>query len=104
MLFGSGGGGGAVVGTYTGDGGTTRTIEFSIEPAVVIIYDTDSSSYGNAYIFMVNSNGYGVILKNNQSVRSYKGTILGNQLQLTIQNTILNVSGKTYCYIAIPKA
>ena len=98
------GGGGAVVGMYTGDGASSKTIEFNIEPAVVIIYDASSSSFGNAYIFMINSNGYGLRLNNNQQVRSYRGTILGNQLTLIIENTLLNVNGYTYHYIAIPKA
>lgn len=32
------GGGGAVTGTYTGDGATTKTLTFDFEPALVIIH------------------------------------------------------------------
>ena len=102
VMAAAGGSGGAVIGTYTGNGKKTRTIEFNIEPAIVFIHSTDSSAYGNMYIYIANSNGYGVQLSNNTSTHSSQGTINGKTLTITDYSP--NTNGETYTYIAIPKA
>ena len=110
VMAAAGGGGGAVVGTYTGDGNATRTFTFdSIEPALVIIFAPES---GRAMAINAGTHtwcdaeSFGSKLTPVTSVDvSFSGksvTFSGMSTSATLNQ--INKSGRTYLFVAIPKA
>ena len=105
----SGGGGGAVVGTYTGDGVTTKTITLDInfEPALVII---QSATDEGLTTIIPNGFGYAKLLGtagSTKPVRTFAVAISGNQVifkDSTMPTSFYNNNNTTYYYFAFPKA
>ena len=95
----SGGGGGAVVGTYTGDGSATKTLTFDFEPAVVFLLKNGTVKNVSlilnsaSRVFILNSYFDGV-------------TINGKTLKITASGYqgYFNEKNEPFIYVAIPKA
>lgn len=97
----SGGGGGAVVGTYTGDGSATKTLTFDFEPAVVFLLKNGTVKNVSlilnsaSRVFILNSSSY------------FDGvTINGKTLKITASGYqgYFNEKNEPFIYVAIPKA
>lgn len=103
----SGGGGGAVVGTYVGDNTTKRVIELPIEPAILyIVWSRATGSTGMHVTMYFQGQSYGAGISNDSAVRR-GGTLIRNIFTTsgsTADIAALNQSGATITYIAIPKA
>lgn len=105
----AGGGGGAVTGTYTGDGNAARTFTFdNIEPALMIIFAPES---GRAMAINAgthtwcNAESFGVKFSVTSVDVSFSGksvTFSGMTSAATLNQ--INKSGRTYLFAAIPKA
>lgn len=107
MLFGSGGGGGAVVGTYTGNGEESRTIEFDFEPALVIIMQ--GSNYMTTIINLGTTGAaYSLAISKIASTLDIAVTFSGKTMTFpnltTTPKKALNSLNWTYSFVAIPKA
>lgn len=105
----AGGGGGAVTGTYTGDGNAARTFTFdNIEPALMIIFAPES---GRAMAINAGTHtwcyaeSFGVKFSVTDVDVSFSGksvTFSGMTSAATLNQ--INKSGRTYLFAAIPKA
>lgn len=97
----AGGGGGAVVGTYTGDGSATKTLTFDFEPAVVFLLK--NGTVKNISL-LLNSASRAFILS---SSNYFDGvTINGKTLKITASGYqgYFNEKNASFIYVAIPKA
>lgn len=104
------GGGGAVVGTYTGNGTVGREIALPFAPALLIVEQTSNATQ---YISFITGKHCKVLQIANSSS---PGNILGGISWLTTSiddkilktttatNNWLNSRSNSYTYIAIPKA
>lgn len=106
------GGGGAVVGTYTGNADTARTIELPFKPALLIVF---KSSNATKYIAFIRGNGcfiFGLSSATTALSRSHTSGVVA--LNSPISNgiidlsgnikSLLNSNGESYTYIAFPES
>ena len=98
------GGGGAIIGSYVGDGTTALTLEFEVEPALVLIHNTNANQFGNVVLFTANANGYGVRIKGSANPANMTGHISGKTLTVTDPGHFLTEQNQTFTYLIIPKA
>lgn len=104
------GGGGAVVGTYTGNGTVGREIELPFAPALLIVEQT--SNYNQYMCFITGKHCKVLSMQNTTSLATAKGgiswltTSIDSKILKTTSDTNdwLNFNGNSYTYIAIPKA
>lgn len=101
------GGGGAVVGTYTGNGEESRTIEFDFEPALVIIMQ--GSNYMTTIINLGTTGAaYSLNISKIASTLDITVTFSGKTMTFPTLSTApkkaINSSGMPYSFVAIPKA
>ena len=73
-----------VIGSYIGDGATSRTIHLGFRPAVVMVEDPDSSST----TFALGLDG----------CKYLDFTIVDGGFEMTISASRMNKNGFTYCY------
>lgn len=104
------GGGGAVVGTYTGNGTVGREIALPFAPALLIVEQTSNATQ---YISFITGKHCKVLsMQNSTSLTTAKGgvswltTSIDDKILKTTSatNNWLNFNGNSYTYIAIPKA
>lgn len=103
----AGGVGGAVVGTYTGDGTYYRKITFDFEPAIVYILQASYSGTPGIYVTMVFQGFFFAEILYNNTVSRLNCSLQGNTIEtsgLSSDLDALNRKGTTYTYVAIPKA
>lgn len=104
------GGGGAVVGTYTGNGTVGREIALPFAPALLVVEQTSNSTQYISFITgkhcktlqIVNSSGMDAVMGG----VSWLATSIDNKILKTTSatNGWLNSKNNSYTYIAIPKA
>ncbi len=104
------GGGGAVVGTYTGDGVTGREIALPFAPALLIVEQTSNATQ---YISFITGKHCKVLqitgsssLATVEGGVSYLTTSIDDKILKTTSatNGWLNSRNNSYTYIAFPKA
>lgn len=97
----SGGGGGAVVGTYTGDGSATKTLTFDFEPAVVFLLKNGTVKN----VSLILNSASRVFILNSSSYFD-RVTINGKTLKITASGYqgYFNEKNEPFIYVAIPKA
>lgn len=104
------GGGGAVVGTYTGNGTVGREIELPFAPALLIVEQT--SNYNQYMCFITGKHCKVLSMQNTTRLTTVQGgvswltTSIDSKILKTTSDTNdwLNFNGNSYTYIAIPKA
>lgn len=104
------GGGGAVVGTYTGNGTVGREIELPFAPALLIVEQT--SNYNQYMCFITGKHCKVLSMQNTTKLATVQGgiswlsTSIDSKILKTTSDTNgwLNLNGNSYTYIAIPKA
>lgn len=106
----SGGGGGAVVGTYTGNGYSSKSLTFANnEPACIILMHGAE----HRVIAINNSEGGLAVAESFSSVKSgiievtvtFSGkTVTFSALSTTALLNAVNKSGESYSFVAFPKA
>lgn len=108
VMAAAGGSGGAVVGTYIGDGSASRSLTFDFEPAFVVImsaegHETMTINAGRASIGVTFAAKTGLASMSNPTVEFSGKTATFSGLS-GLEGKALNTSNKTYTYVAIPKA
>lgn len=92
--------GGAITGSYVGNGSNTRTISFNIEPAIIIIYMTYSTSTYQTTVIAGASTGMGNKGSSIPVKVEGKNLIMG---PLSTMLDYINRNNVTYYYTIIPK-
>ena len=103
--------GGAIVGSYVGDGKTSRTFDFGVEPAAVFISSGNTASSGTMqenHGFFVSGANAGTVHKDYTTcyvcALTWGGTTMKIQTGNTSAAACLNNAKQTYHYCVIPKA
>lgn len=93
---------GAYVGSYTGDGSSSKTLTFNFKPGMIIMLTTGNNTY--VYVSVRGCNKIDRIINSGMNIIN-QGNITWNDTSIVLTNTdtcTLSISGCTYYYAVIP--
>lgn len=93
---------GAYVGSYTGDGSSSKTLTFNFKPGMIIMLTTGNNTF--VYVSVRGCNKIDRIINSGMNIIN-QGNITWNDTSIVLTNTdtcTLSINGCTYYYAVIP--